>query len=772
MTGAVVKGSRATYVEIGSDELLVICPPDSPLADRKGVALADLAEADWVMRERGSGTRQIAEQLLTERGVDPDELRVVVELGTGEAIVSAVEGGLGVAMLSRQVADKALSLGTVAQVDLEGPAIVRPFYTLLPKGTPTRAAEAFAGYLAESVPGYATLSGGAAERTVTRRDERGVPNTTALLVPSLTQSASTGTDSDSGRPIRLPRKPRRSERQGGDWKRPGLPLWKGDPQMHHFQTSPRLRQVAGILLALMLVFAVVGCSTASTEKPATTTETSDVVLASTTSTQDSGLFDVLIPAFEKAYPQYKVKVIAVGSGEAHQAGRDQGRRRAARPLAGRREEVRRGRLRYRAQRRHVQRLRDRRPGGRSGRRQGLDQRDRGDDRDRRGRQGRQGDVRLPRRRLRHQRQGADALGGAEHRTPTPAADKWYLSTGQGMGETLKVADEKGAYTLADRATWLSMKDQLPDLDDPVREGQGAAQPVRRHRDSGCEERGRRPGVRRLRPESRGPEGHRRVRGREVRSALFIPNATSSRLDATGGSMQIFVDAWAEGWALLTSGSIGVWADRLDVPACLGDGHAIALLIGLPVGYFVGAKRFIGRRAALVIFNAGMGLPPMVVGLIVAMTFSRRGPLGDLDLLYTRPAMVIAQLIIAVPVVMAITAAAVSSVPRELTLQARSLGAGGWRVGALTLSEARMGLLAAVAGGFGAIISEVGAVQMVGGNLEGDTRVMTTAIVQFTRRAATDPRSRSPSCSWRIVIFVNIVLTGPADLGRPVGADGR
>jgi DNA-binding transcriptional LysR family regulator len=152
VTGAIVKGARAAFTELGCDELLVICAPDSPLSTRKQVSLTELAEADWVMRERGSGTRQIAEKLLAERGVDPEELRVVVELGTGEAVVSAVEGGLGVAMLSRQVAEKALALGTVERVDLAGPPIQRPFYTVLPKGTPTRAAEAFAGYLAEAVP--------------------------------------------------------------------------------------------------------------------------------------------------------------------------------------------------------------------------------------------------------------------------------------------------------------------------------------------------------------------------------------------------------------------------------------------------------------------------------------------------------------------------------------------------------------------------------------------------------------------------------------------
>lgn len=237
-------------------------------------------------------------------------------------------------------------------------------------------------------------------------------------------------------------------------------------------------------------------------------------------------------------------------------------------------------------------------------------------------------------------------------------------------------------------------------------------------------------------------------------------------------MQIFVDAWTEGWQMLASGSVGVWEIVWTSLAVSGTATLLALLIGLPVGFLVGAKRFVGRRAALVIFNAGMGLPPTVVGLIVAMTFSRRGPLGGLDLLYSRPAVVVAQLIIAVPVVMAITAAAVSSVPRELTLQARSLGASSWRIAALTLSEARMGLLAAVAGGFGAIISEVGAVQMVGGNLEGDTRVMTTAMVQFSRQGQYGPALALAVVLMAIVILVNIMLTGLQTSADRWERDGR
>lgn len=224
-------------------------------------------------------------------------------------------------------------------------------------------------------------------------------------------------------------------------------------------------------------------------------------------------------------------------------------------------------------------------------------------------------------------------------------------------------------------------------------------------------------------------------------------------------MQLFVDAWHEGWAMLTSGSVDVWAIVFTSIRVSGSATLIALLIGLPVGLLVGTKRFIGRRAALVIFNTGMGLPPVVVGLLVAMTLSRRGPLGDLGLLYSQQAMVIAQVIIAIPIIMAITAASVAAVPRELILQARSLGANRVKTGLLTLSEARMGLIAAVAGGFGAIISEVGAVQMVGGNLEGDTRVMTTGIMQFTRMGRYGEALALAAILMAIVIFVNIVLTG-------------
>jgi DNA-binding transcriptional LysR family regulator len=145
--GASESSSKLEFEELGCDELIVVCAPSHPLALRTAVPIIDLAEADWVMREPGSGTGQIVRATLASHRIDPDELRVLVELGSGEAIVSSIEGGLGIAMVSRYVADKALTLGTIARVDIAGPAVTRPFFAVTPKSAPTRAAAAFYAHL-------------------------------------------------------------------------------------------------------------------------------------------------------------------------------------------------------------------------------------------------------------------------------------------------------------------------------------------------------------------------------------------------------------------------------------------------------------------------------------------------------------------------------------------------------------------------------------------------------------------------------------------------
>jgi len=157
------------------------------------------------------------------------------------------------------------------------------------------------------------------------------------------------------------------------------------------------------------------------------------------------------------------------------------------------------------------------------------------------------------------------------------------------------------------------------------------------------------------------------------------------------------------------------------------------MIGMPVGFLMGISRFRGRRFTMALMTTAMAVPPVVIGLIVMMTLSRTGPLGFLGLLYSVNAMSIAQTIISAPIIAGLTAVAVASVPYRLRLQARSLGASFMQEAFLTLKEARLGVLAAVVTAFGAVTRGVGAVMMVGGNIEGQTRVLTTAIVQEARR---------------------------------------
>jgi tungstate transport system permease protein len=160
---------------------------------------------------------------------------------------------------------------------------------------------------------------------------------------------------------------------------------------------------------------------------------------------------------------------------------------------------------------------------------------------------------------------------------------------------------------------------------------------------------------------------------------------------------------------------------------------VATVLGVPIGAIVGLARFPGRRLVTLIFYTGMGLPPVVVGLFVYLLLSHSGPLGALAWLFTPAGMVVAQTIIAFPLVAALTMSAVEGVDPELRLQVRALGATRWQTGWTVLREARIGLTAAIVAAFGGIISEVGAVMLVGGNIEGQTRVLTTAIVLSTRQ---------------------------------------
>jgi len=155
---------------------------------------------------------------------------------------------------------------------------------------------------------------------------------------------------------------------------------------------------------------------------------------------------------------------------------------------------------------------------------------------------------------------------------------------------------------------------------------------------------------------------------------------------------------------------------------------VSLLIGIPLGSVLALSQFPGRNFLVSIANFGMGLPPVVVGLWVSIFLWRSGPLGSLNMIYTPYAMIIAQAVIASPIVISLTLAAIQQINPQLRLQLTALGANRTQMAWTLVKEARLGLLAAVMAGFGGVISEVGASMMAGGNIKGMTRVFTTATV--------------------------------------------
>ncbi|MFP3897663.1 MAG: ABC transporter permease [Anaerolineales bacterium] len=174
----------------------------------------------------------------------------------------------------------------------------------------------------------------------------------------------------------------------------------------------------------------------------------------------------------------------------------------------------------------------------------------------------------------------------------------------------------------------------------------------------------------------------------------------------------------------------------------GTALLFSTLIGIPLGAAMGLQRFTGRRLVIALLYTGMGFPPVVVGLFVYLMLSRNGPLGQMNAavipgLFTPGAMAIAQTVISFPLVAGFTMAAVMGVDPGLRQQVRSLGATDWQTTLAILVEARIGVIVSIIAGFGSIISEVGAVMMVGGNIEGKTRMLTTAIVLETRKGNFD-----------------------------------
>lgn len=198
----------------------------------------------------------------------------------------------------------------------------------------------------------------------------------------------------------------------------------------------------------------------------------------------------------------------------------------------------------------------------------------------------------------------------------------------------------------------------------------------------------------------------------------------------------------------------------------GTATLTSLLIGISCGTALALSEFPGRRILVSLINTGMGLPPVVVGLFVTIFLWRSGPLGFLGILYTPTAMIVSQAIIATPIITGITLAAIQALPKNLRLQILALGATRFQMVWILVKEAKLPLLAGVMAGFGGVLSEVGASIMVGGNIKGYSRVLTTATVMETSRGNFDVAIALGIILLLLAYFINLIFTQIQQRERP------
>jgi tungstate transport system permease protein len=230
-------------------------------------------------------------------------------------------------------------------------------------------------------------------------------------------------------------------------------------------------------------------------------------------------------------------------------------------------------------------------------------------------------------------------------------------------------------------------------------------------------------------------------------------------------MELIWQGLVEAVRLLLAGDPGVLEITWLSIQISGTATTLSLFLGIPAGVALALTRFPGRKLLVAVVNTGMGLPPVVVGLFVSIVLWRSGPLGAWGLLYTPTAIVIAQFVIAAPLVTGLTIAAMQQLNPRLRLQLVALGASRWQMLWLLMREARLPLLAAVMAGFGGVISEVGASMMVGGNLLGHTRVLTTATVLETGKGNFEIAIALSVILLALTFGVNYLLTWIQQRGR-------
>ena len=196
-------------------------------------------------------------------------------------------------------------------------------------------------------------------------------------------------------------------------------------------------------------------------------------------------------------------------------------------------------------------------------------------------------------------------------------------------------------------------------------------------------------------------------------------------------MDFLAEGFRRAWGLLVAGDSEVYGIALLTLKVAVVATAISCTVGLPLGYFLATRRFWGRRAALTMVNTALAFPTVVVGLLLYGLLSRHGPLGGLGWLYTWQAIVVGDVLLALPIAAALSAAAIQGVDARIRRTAETLGAGSWRTAWTVAREARFALAAVITAAFGQVVAEIGAAMIVGGNIRGSTRTLTTAVALYT-----------------------------------------
>ncbi|WNF37508.1 ABC transporter permease [Bacillaceae bacterium IKA-2] len=223
-------------------------------------------------------------------------------------------------------------------------------------------------------------------------------------------------------------------------------------------------------------------------------------------------------------------------------------------------------------------------------------------------------------------------------------------------------------------------------------------------------------------------------------------------------MDLFVDGFIKAFQMLLSGDREIYEiTATTLKVCL-TAIFFSTIVGIPLGVLLGLKSFVGKKIVLVLVNIGMGLPPVVAGLYITMLLWRSGPLGSFGLLYTTHAIIIAQIVVSLPIIIGLTSAAFQQIDQKMLIQIRALGATNLQRLGLLLRETKLAIIAAIMAGFGRVLAEVGAAMMVGGNIKGDTRILTTSMVMEVSKGNFDVAIALSLILMTLAFMIMFILT--------------